>query len=88
MAIQTNLTTSHDITLATAYTKIHMYTGDKTEIHYTYQTFKDQTARNAGKDPISSGRNSMVYTVSMGDMLPAIYTHLKALAEFTGSTDV
>ena len=89
MAIENaSFVTKQDVTLTSAYTRITSYHGDKNTVSYNYATYKDQTARDADKAPLQTGKNSTTYDVgTMGEMLPACYTHLKTLTEFAGATD-
>ena len=89
MAIEKSLTTQHGIVLAEAYTKIDNYNGNKNTVTCNWSTFKDADARTSGKTLVSQGSSQFPYAAgTMGEMLPACYTHIKTLAEFTGATDV
>jgi len=90
MAIENvNLVTPQDITLAEAYTKVEGYNGNKETVCFSWATYKDQASRDAGKTPLMSGNSYFPYAVgTMGEILPACYTHLKTLTEFAGATDV
>lgn len=89
MAIQNNLTTSQDITLATAYTKVLGYEGNKNHVCFSWATYKDAAAKTAGKSPLMNGNAQFPYAAgTMGEMLPACYNYLKTIAPFIGATDV
>ena len=86
MALQINKAAEHGFTASSAYVKISKFIGDKENVTFMIDYFYDEQARIDGKPPFGSGSYKMVTPTT--DLLPALYTYLKTLDEFSGATDV
>lgn len=84
MALQISYNSQYGFTAPAAYVRIESFAGGKDTINVNVQYFYDAAART-DQQPI--GYNNFQLEIENGATMADMYTALKALPEFTGSTD-
>lgn len=86
MALELDLqTTPIGVAMLDAYARITRFHGDKHRVHYEVEVHASADARNSGAKPIQ--RHKFIATDLTGDILPALYAHLKAQPGFETAVD-
>lgn len=86
MALKVNHTQEETgLVITDAYVRIGKFSGDKDLTGFNYQVFVSEQTRLDGKGPIQVIQGLLPTPTT--DLIPALYTHLKTLPEFTNAID-
>ena len=91
MALQINLAdTNFGIPAPQAYARVTNFHGTKDSIHVQVAVHFNEQARSANKGTVQEHAHyiNLADLAGKGDLLPAIYSVLKTLSPYAGSTDV
>jgi hypothetical protein len=70
-----------------AYCRITRYMGDKNAVRAYVAFWINQAARLAESAPIEERHYDIALSSLSGDIVPAMYDHLKTLGDFAGAID-
>lgn len=78
---------STGLDLPAAYARVAMYSGDKTNSRYRVELYVNKDARTNGRDALNILSFTAPTTDLTGDILPAVYAHLKSQPGFENAVD-
>ena len=83
MALQTNITTTHGITVSSAYCRVADVSLSKDTMSFSLWFYADKE-----KAPFEKKTFTSVYDLNGTNPIKQAYLHLKSLDELAGATDV